>query len=483
MQLKNTSLLQTSVFIGNSWKNAANNETFEVVNPADGKIIAHVVNGTIHDLENAIKNAHDAFVSWSKKTGKERADLLRKWFMLCIENENDLAIILSTEQGKPLAEALGEIRYGAAYIEWFAEEAKRTYGKIIPSPVSSKRAETIVQPIGVAACITPWNFPNAMLARKIAPALAAGCTVVCKPASETPLSALALAQLAKEAGIPDHVIQVVPSTNAKVFGEYFCNHSLISKISFTGSTEVGRTLMTQSGSSLKKLSLELGGNAPFIVFESASITAAVKGLVQSKFRNAGQTCVCTNRAYVQQSIEDKFMAALIPAVEKLKVGNGMEKDVQIGPLINQKAIAKIDELIADALAKGAKIAYQSPVKNDLFMGPIVLTNCNHTMHLSKEEIFGPVLAIYSFTNEEEAIRLANDTIYGLASYFFTENRQQMVRLSEQLEYGIIGVNEGLVSHAEVPFGGIKQSGFGKEGGYLGILDYQIVKYICEGNIE
>lgn len=482
MELQHPSLLQQEIFIGNEWRKASNNEVFSVLNPANGNTIAQVANGSIDDLETAIQAAHNAFLSWSQKTGKERAQLLRKWFELCQLHEKDLAVILSSEQGKPYEEALGEIRYGSAYIEWFAEEAKRNYGKIIPSPQQGKRTKTIVQPIGVAACITPWNFPNAMLARKIAPALAAGCTVVCKPASETPLSALALAQLAKEAGIPAHVIQVIPSTHSKIFGEHLCTHPNIAKLTFTGSTEVGRILMAQSGSTLKKLSLELGGNAPFIVFESADLTIASQGLIQSKFRNAGQTCVCTNRAYVHKNIEAQFLQALIPQIEALKIGNGLEKGVQIGPLISQKAIDKINDLVEDALQKGAQIAYQSFVKNDLFLGPLVLTNCNHTMRLSQEEIFGPVLAIYTFESQEEAIALANDTVFGLAAYFYTENRKQIIHVAEQLQYGIIGINEGLISHAEVPFGGVKQSGFGKEGGYLGIEDYQIVKYICEGNL-
>lgn len=482
MNLQHPSLLQQGIFIANEWLKASNNDLFSVVNPANGNTIAQVANGNVDDLEKAIQAAHNAFLDWSQKTGKERSSLLRKWFQLCQQHENDLALILSYEQGKPYEEALGEIRYGSAYIEWFAEEAKRIYGKNIPSPQLGKRTKTIIQPIGVAACITPWNFPNAMLARKIAPALAAGCTVVCKPASETPLSALALAQLAKEAGIPAGVIQMVPSTNSKIFGEHLCSHPLIAKLSFTGSTEVGRILMEQSSSTLKKLSLELGGNAPFIVFESADLTIATKGLVQSKFRNAGQTCVCTNRAYVQKNIEPQFLQALIPQIEALKIGSALETGVQIGPLISQKALDKINELIEDALAKGAKIAYQSPVNKDLFLGPIVLTNCNHSMRLSKEEIFGPVLAIFSFDTQDEAISLANDTIFGLAAYYFTEDRKQIVHVAEELQYGIIGINEGLISHAEVPFGGIKQSGFGKEGGYLGIEDYQIVKYICEGNL-
>ncbi len=482
MKLNYATLLQTDIFIHNEWRKSSSQLAFPVSNPASGAIIAQVADAQGDEMQEAIEKAHIAFLSWKQKTNQERAKLLRKWFELCIQHEEDLAAILSTEQGKPLAEALGEIRYGAAYIEWFAEEAKRTYGKTIPSPQIGKKLKTIVEPVGVVACIIPWNFPNAMLARKIAPALAAGCSVVCKPASETPLSALALAQLALEAGIPPSVLQIVPSSNAVLFGEIVCQHPQIAKISFTGSTAVGRKLMTQSGNLLKKLSLELGGNAPFIVFESADIALAIKGLIQSKFRNAGQTCVCTNRVYVDQNILETFVAKLIPEVEKLKVGEAFENNVQIGPLISPKAKEKVLRLVEDAVKKGAQIVYQSPVQHDLFLGPIVLTHCNDTMQISKEEIFGPVIAIYSFENEEEAIKMANDTEFGLASYFYSENRVQIARVPELLEYGIIGVNEGLISHAEAPFGGIKQSGFGKEGGYLGMEDYQIVKYICEGNL-
>lgn len=480
MELKHTPLLQTDVFIQNEWRKTAS--SFPLANPANGKMIAQIADAQKEEIEEAITKAHLAFLSWKQKTNLERAKILHKWFELCVQHEEDLAIILSTEQGKPYAEALGEIRYGAAYLEWFSEEAKRTYGKTIPSPQIGKKLKTIVEPIGVVACITPWNFPNAMLARKIAPALAAGCTVVCKPASETPLSALALAQLALEAGIPPSVLQIVPSSNAVLFGEIVCNHPQIAKISFTGSTAVGRLLMTQSGHQLKKLSLELGGNAPFIVFESANIQLAIKGLIQSKFRNAGQTCVCTNRVYIDSKIEENFVKNLIPEVEKLKTGGAFEKEVQIGPLISQNAKEKVLHLVEDAVNKGAQIAYQSSVQHDLFLGPIVLTNCNADMQISKEEIFGPVIAIYSFNNEQEAVKMANDTEFGLASYFYTEDRVQIARVPDYLEYGIIGINEGLISHAEAPFGGIKQSGFGKEGGYLGIEDYQIVKYICEGNL-
>ncbi len=435
-------------------------------------------------LNQAIEAAVKAFGQWSKELAKKRSGILRKWFDLILQNEDDFALLLTSEQGKPLAEAKGEVQYGASFVEWFAEEARRTYGDVIPSPSASKRMLTIKQPIGVVAAITPWNFPIAMITRKIAPALAAGCTVVVKPAEDTPLCALALAQLAKEAGLADGVLNVLPTMQAAKVGEVLTTHPAISKVSFTGSTEVGRILMQQSSSTVKKMSLELGGNAPVIVFDDADVDVAVKGALESKYRNSGQTCVTANRLYVQRKIYPSFLAKFTEAVKALRVGNGAKENVQIGPLINQDAIDKVERLMKDAVDKGAQVVLggKKEAKTNLFYPPTILTHCTPEMELSREEIFGPVSAIYLFDTEEEAIALANNTEYGLAAYFFTQNISKAWRVAESLQYGMIGINEGLISAAEAPFGGVKQSGYGREGSHYGMDEFLTIKYLCIGNV-
>jgi succinate-semialdehyde dehydrogenase/glutarate-semialdehyde dehydrogenase len=485
MQLKNTKLLQNGCFINNEWKQAAGNQQFAVYNPATGEQLAQVADAGLPETEAAIQAAQTAFPAWSALAAKERSTILKKWYQLITDNTNDLALLLTSEQGKPLAEAAGEVQYGASFIEWFAEECRRVYGDVIPSPVADRRFVTIKQPVGVVAAITPWNFPIAMITRKIAPALAAGCTVVLKPAEDTPLCALALAQLAKEAGMPAGVFNVVPTLQAAEVGKLLTTHPAIHKVSFTGSTEVGRILMQQSASTVKKLSLELGGNAPAIVFNDADIDQAVKGTLASKYRNAGQTCVCANRVLVQKEIYPAFMEAYTKAVAGLQVGNGTAEGVTIGPLINKDAVDKVERLLKDALDKGAAMVTggNRHAAGELFFEPTIITHCTPAMDLSREEIFGPVSAVYIFDTEADAIRLANDTEYGLAAYFFARDLGQVWRVAEQLEYGIIGVNEGIISFAEVPFGGIKQSGYGKEGSRYGIDDYLIIKYLCLGGMK
>lgn len=482
MQLSYTPLLQQGSFINNNW--ITGTPVFPVYNPATGAVITNVFDAGVVETEQAIDAATAAFTSWSSKPVKERSDILKRWYQLVIQHSNDLALLLTTEQGKPLTEAKGEIQYGASFIEWFAEECRRTYGQVIPSPVADRRFFTIKQPVGVVAAITPWNFPVAMITRKIAPALAAGCTVVLKPAEDTPLCALALAQLAKEAGLPAGVLNVITTRNAVDTGKLLTTHPAIHKVSFTGSTEVGRILMQQASSTVKKLSLELGGNAPAIVFEDADLQQAVKGTLASKYRNAGQTCVCANRVLVQRSIYPAFIQAYQEAVTAMKTGDGTREGITIGPLINQEAIDKIKELQKDALAKGATLLCGGNTHSagPLFFEPTIITNCTTDMRLSREEIFGPVSAIYLFDTVEEAIALANNTEYGLAAYFFSQHVQQVWRIAEQLQYGIIGINEGIISFTEVPFGGIKQSGYGKEGSFYGIEDYLITKYLCLGGL-
>lgn len=483
MNLTYPALLQKGILINNQW--LAGNNTFPVYNPASGTVITEVTDAGTAEAEKAIEAATAAFGNWSQRPAKERSDILKKWYQLIIQHADDLALLLTTEQGKPLTEAKGEVQYGASFIEWFAEECRRTYGQIIPAPVADRRFFTIKQPIGVVAAITPWNFPIAMITRKIAPALAAGCTVVLKPAEDTPLCALALAQLATEAGLPAGVFNVITTLQAVEVGKVLTTHPNVHKISFTGSTEVGRILMQQAAPTLKKLSLELGGNAPAIVFDDADLEQAVKGTLASKYRNAGQTCVCANRVLVQRSIYPEFLKAYQAAVAAMRVGNGTEAGVTIGPLINQEAIDKIQALQKDALEKGAEIVCGGNVHaaGPLFYQPTILTHCNTSMRLSQEEIFGPVSAIYLFDTAEEAIELANNTEYGLAAYFFSRDVQRVWHVAEQLQYGIIGMNEGIISFAEVPFGGIKQSGYGKEGSFYGIEDYLITKYLCLGGVH
>lgn len=482
--LANRHLLKTKIFINNTWHEATNHTTFGVTNPANGEIIAHVANGGIADIVSAIEAAHAAFSSWSSCTAKQRSAIMRAWYNLILENADDLAILMTTEQGKPLPEAKGEVSYGASFIEWFAEESKRAYGDIIPTPLSDRRIMVLKQPVGVVAAITPWNFPVSMITRKIAPAIAAGCTVVIKPASQTPLCALALAQLAKDAGFPEGVINVVTSDNASEIGNVMTTHPLVSKFSFTGSTKVGKLLMSQCASTIKKISLELGGNAPLIVFDDADVEVAVKGAIASKYRNAGQTCVCANRLYIQQGIYDRFMTAFRDAVSRLIVGEGTKEGVDIGPLIDDKALTKVNDLLKDAVAKGGKITAggHQPEESGLYFEPTVVEDCNDKMKIKEEEIFGPVSAIYKFESEDEVIKKANDTEYGLAAYFFTKDLQKAWRVSESLHYGIIGINEGIVSHAEAPFGGMKQSGIGREGSKYGLEEYLEVKYVCVGNL-
>lgn len=488
MQLRNPNLLRGESYIAGIWQQGEDLKTFAVQNPATGETILNVADLNDQDAERAIAAAYAAKPAWAALTVKERAKLLRRWFDLIMENQDDLALILTTEQGKPLAEARGEIVYGASYIEWFAEEAKRVYGDIIAPPNSSQRLFVIKQPIGVVASITPWNFPNAMLARKAAPALAAGCTFVAKPAHETPLSAIALAVLAEQAGIPAGVFNIVCSSSAPTIGKVITSSPLVSKLSFTGSTQVGKTLLEQCASTVKKTSMELGGNAPFIVFNDANLDLAIKGLMSSKFRNAGQTCVCTNRIYVQRDIHEAFAEKLSTAMKGLHTGNGSRTDVNIGPLITTKAVAKVTSLVDDAITKGATVLYQAEVNTNAgdidthFYPPTLISGVTKDMQISRDEIFGPVAAISIFDTEEEVLASANNTEFGLASYFYTSDISRVWRFGEALEYGIVGINEGLISNEMAPFGGIKESGFGREGSKYGIEDYMEIKYMCLGGI-
>lgn len=476
------SLLIDRILIDGKWRSTG--RTFPVDNPATGDVIAEVAKAGATETEQAIIAAETAMVRWKEKTAKERANLLRRWFELMIENQEDLAQILTAEQGKVLAEARGEIAYGAAYIEWFAEEAKRIYGDTIPEPARDRRVMVIKQPVGVVACITPWNFPNAMLTRKIAPALAAGCTVVCKPASETPLSAFALAELAQRAGIPAGVINVVAGSASEI-GPVLTSHPTVRKLTFTGSTEVGKLLVEQSASTVKKTSMELGGNAPFIVFEDADLDAAIAGLMVSKYRNSGQTCVCSNRVLLQESIYQAFTDKLVAAVAKLKLGAGTDPNVTTGPLINEKAAMAVDRLVQDSVAQGARIALGGQ-RSDLgrcFYQPTVLLNVSNSMPVAQQEIFGPVAPIIRFNSEQEAVAIANDTDVGLAAYFYSRDIGRVWRVAEALEYGIVGINEGSISNEMAPFGGVKASGSGREGSKYGIHDYLEIKYLCIGGLD
>ena len=481
MKLVNQSLLRTQAFINGDWCSAASHRTFAVENPATGEHIAQVACLEASDARRAIQAAAAAQGPWAQITAKERSYLLRRWFDLVMKHQTDLAHILTAEQGKPFAEAKAEVAYGASYIEWFAEEAKRINGDIIPPSSSNQRITVFKQPVGVVAAITPWNFPNAMLARKLAPALAAGCSVVAKPAAETPLSALALAYLAQEAGIPAGVINIVTSSDAPAIGAEFTSNPTVRKISFTGSTAVGKLLIQQCAADVKRITLELGGNAPFIVFEDADIDAAVAGAMASKFRNAGQTCVCANRFYIQRDIYQAFATKLIAAMRELRVGNGMDSGVSIGPLISHKAIQKAQSLVDDAIAKGAQRAYQSPltVTAGHFYPPTLLTHVPTDAALAEQEIFGPVAALIPFADEREAIALANNSVYGLAAYCYTRDRQRIKRVGDELQVGMLGMNTGLISNEMAPFGGIKQSGWGREGASYGIDDYVNIKYINE----
>ncbi|MGO4909951.1 NAD-dependent succinate-semialdehyde dehydrogenase [Pseudorhodobacter sp. W20_MBD10_FR17] len=478
MKLTDPSLLAQRAFVAGRWEAFAT--SVDVTNPATGEVLAHVADCDRTVAARAIASAASAQPIWAKRTAKDRAAVLRRWHDLVIANVDDLALILMSEMGKPLAEARAEVLYGASYIEWFAEEAKRVYGETIPGHQEDKRLLVLRQPVGVVAAITPWNFPNAMIARKIAPALAAGCAIVAKPAIETPLSALALAVLAERAGLPEGLLSVLPATDAIGLGQEFCENPAVRKISFTGSTNVGRILMRQGADQIKKLSLELGGNAPFIVFEDADLDAAVEGLIASKFRNAGQTCVCTNRIYVQAGIEAAFVAKLAAKVAKLKVGPGDDSSNQIGPLISKAALAKVTDHVADAIAQGADLILGGQATGGTFFAPTILTGCTASMKITREETFGPVAGLILFESEAEVIAAANDTEFGLASYVFTRDLARSWRMMEALECGMVGVNTGLISTEVAPFGGIKQSGMGREGSRHGLEDYLEIKYCCIG---
>lgn len=479
LQLSNPDLLKQQCFIKDGWHAASDDSTIDVSNPFNGDIIGTVPSLTTDDVNDAVTASHEAQITWAAQTPKERAELLQKWADLIDANKEDLAIIMTAEQGKPLNESRGEVGYANSFIRWFAEEGKRVYGDVIPANQSQLRHVVLKQPVGVCAAITPWNFPAAMITRKAAPALAAGCTMIIKPATETPFSALALAALAEQAGIPAGVIQVVTGKSSTI-GDILTGDVRIHKLSFTGSTEVGRTLMAQCATTIKKLSLELGGNAPFIVFDDADLEKAAEGLIASKYRNAGQTCVCANRVYVQDSIKDEFLDVFVKKVAELNVGNGMDEGVDIGPLINQKALEKVQALLKDALDKGATLIAGGSTNDasELTYNPTVITDISAEMDIAHEEIFGPIATIFTFKDEADVIRQANDTIYGLAAYFYSGNYARSWRVTEGLEYGIIGHNTGLISTEVAPFGGVKQSGFGREGSKYGIEEYVVTKYWC-----
>lgn len=468
-------------YIDGLWCNAQNNETVDVVDPATGTLLGTVPNMATQEAIMAVDAAQKALPKWRALTAHQRGALLQNWLRLITENKRKLAELMTFEQGKPVAEAEGEIAYAASFIEWFAEQGKRTNGEIIPSPSADKRLMVIKQGIGVCAAITPWNFPAAMITRKAAPALAAGCTMVIKPANETPYTALALAELAAQAGIPAGVINIVTGDAIKI-GEVFTSDNRVRKLSFTGSTGVGRLLMRQCSDSVKKISLELGGNAPFIVFNDADIDKAVEGAMGAKFRNAGQTCVCANRFYIHKDVYQQFSERFVAAVKKLKVGNGFEEGVTIGPLINRKAVEKSQSLLADTLKRGATLLCggDNDKAGENFFQPTVVGNVPADSHILEEEIFGPVAPLVIFENEDEVVHLANNTIYGLAAYFYSENPQRIWRVAENLEYGMVGINTGLISNEVAPFGGIKQSGLGREGSEHGIEDYMEMKYLCQG---
>ncbi len=482
LKLNDASLLETRAYVNGVW--VEKQKTFPVMNPATGACIAHVADMDIADTTAAIDAAYAAKADWASWTGKERAAILRRWFDLMIENADDLATILTAEMGKPWAEARGEILYGASYIEWFGEEAKRVYGDIIPSHQRDKRIVVMKQPVGVVGSITPWNFPNAMIARKVAPALAVGCTFVARPATLTPLSALAMAVLGERAGIPAGVLNVIPGTDSSGVGNELCCNEKVAKITFTGSTRVGQILMGQAAKTIKKMSLELGGNAPFIVFDDADIDAAVEGAMIAKFRNNGQTCVCANRIYVQAGVYDAFAAKLKEKTATLKIGDGFDEGVTTGPMIDGAAVAKVEEHIADAVGKGAEII-EGGGRSDLggnYFNPTVLTGVTKDMKVAKEETFGPVAPLFKFEDEADVVEMANDSEFGLASYFFSRDLARVWRVAEALESGIVGVNTGLISTEVAPFGGIKQSGLGREGSKYGTEDFLEIKYVCMGEI-
>jgi succinate-semialdehyde dehydrogenase / glutarate-semialdehyde dehydrogenase len=480
--LNDASLLKTGALIGGEW--ISGSSRFAVNDPATGQTLADVANLGAADAQAAVQAANKAWPAWRNKPAKDRAAILMKWFQLLHQHADDLARIMTAEQGKPLAEARGEVVYGASFIEWFAEEAKRIYGETIPATDANKRYLVIKQPIGVCAAITPWNFPIAMITRKVAPALAAGCPVLIKPAEQTPLSALAVAELAQRAGMPPGVLNVLTAdgANSIEIGKVMCESDIVRHLSFTGSTEVGRILMRQCAPTIKKLSLELGGNAPFIVFDDADVDSAVEGAMVSKYRNAGQTCVCANRLYVQDGVYDAFIEKLAAKAKAIKVGNGFDSGVTQGPLIDDQALAKVEQHVADATAKGARVLTGGKRFGSRFFEPTVLADATSDMLCAREETFGPVAPVFRFKTEDEAVAAANDTEFGLASYFYSRDIGRIFRVGEALEYGMVGVNTGLISTAEVPFGGVKQSGLGREGSRHGIEDYVEMKYLCLGDI-
>ena len=479
LNLKDTTQFRQQCFINGNWIDADAGETITIRNPATGETLGNVPKMGVAETRRAINAANAALPGWRAKTAGERAKLLRRWYELLLAHQDDLGLLMTSEQGKPLAEAKGEIAYAAGYLEWFAEEGKRAYGEIVPPNVADRRLLVTREPVGVCAAITPWNFPSAMITRKAGAALAAGCTMVLKPASQTPFSALALAELAARAGIPAGVFNVVTGS-AKAIGGEICANQIVRKLSFTGSTEIGAELIAQCAPTVKKLSMELGGNAPFIVFDDADLDAAVVGAIASKYRNAGQTCVCANRLLVQDGVYDAFAEKLAKAVGELKVGNGVEPGVTQGPLIDAKALEKVEELVADATKKGARVICggQRHALGQTFFEPTILADVTPDMRVAREEIFGPVAPLFRFHTEEEAIRMANDTEFGLASYFFARDVGRIFRVAEALEYGMVGVNTGLISTEIAPFGGVKSSGLGREGSRHGLDDYLEIKYVC-----
>jgi len=481
-ELRRNELLREAAFVGGTWV-LPKGEILTVRDPATGETIGSVPSLGKDEVIAAIGHAHDAFAENRKLTAKQRSAFLRRWGELMLANKEDLAIILTLEQGKPLAEARGEIEYAASFLEWFAEEAKRTYGETIPATKASQRISVIKQPVGVCAAITPWNFPSAMVTRKVAPALAAGCAVILKPAPQCPFSALALCVLAEEAGMPSGLLSVLTG-DAQTIGAALIDSPIVRKLSFTGSTTVGKMLMAAAAGTVKKLSLELGGNAPFIVFEDADLEQAVAGAIAAKFRNAGQTCVCANRFLVHEAIEKDFVALLAREIAKMRVGNGFQPDSQIGPLIDERAIEKVERLVSQARESGARVSFggHGHEAGPLFYSPTVLSAVTSEMQIDQEEIFGPVVSVRTFKEESEAVRIANDTPYGLAAYFYTQNLNRSIRVAEALDFGIVGINEGIISTEVAPFGGVKESGFGKEGSHHGIEEYCETKYICTGSV-
>lgn len=484
IELKDPSLLKTQAFISGEWVDSDKGETFSVYNPATGERLAEVASVGVNETRCAINGAQMAMASWRELPAKTRCDILERWYNLVLENVEDLALLMTAEQGKPLFESRGEIAYGASYIKWFAEEGKRVYGDIMPA-TSDRRSVAIKQPIGVVAAITPWNFPNAMIARKVAPALAVGCAMVLKPAAETPLSALALVELANRAGLPPGLFSVLPTSDAATVGTEMTSNPIVKKVSFTGSTQVGKLLMKQCADTVKRTSMELGGNAPIIIFDDADVDLAVAGALVSKYRNSGQTCICANRIIVQEGIYDAFVEKFVAEVNQFNIGNGLDDNTSHGPVITQKAAIEVHSKVQSAIAEGAFVVTGGDFSElgECFYQPTVLTSVSDKMRVFREEIFGPVAPIFKFTTEEEAISMANDTEFGLAAYLYTEHMGRCWRVSEALEYGMVGVNETAISSEVIPFGGVKESGQGREGSKYGLDDYLEIKYICIGGLQ